>query len=79
MHNRYQKIGSPNQIQSQNLASNLVRPNLYLDTAQPWLVESLILGFFFTKQFTSKTTYTIKHLQVTQPLLVKRKQLNKKT
>ena len=35
MHDRYSKTGSANQIQNQKKASIQVRPNLYLDTAQP--------------------------------------------
>ena len=36
MHRRYPKYGSPSQIQSQKLVPIQDRPNLYLDTAQPW-------------------------------------------
>ena len=36
LHRRYPKYGSPSQIQSQKLVPILDRPNLYLDTAQPW-------------------------------------------
>ena len=39
---RTMKIGSPSQKQSQNLASIQVRPNLYLDTAQPWQQDETI-------------------------------------
>ena len=47
LHWRYPKTGSPNQIQSQKFVPILVRPSLYLDTAQPWLGVICTQRFWF--------------------------------